>query len=130
MTMFSFSHNHMAKRSHYCIMIFLTSEFLTMDTTHIHSIVLHFPPFLPSPLAYHPDMYYQGLCTQGLSARGYGWDPSYRAEEGHGNTLEDYHQRRLRTIMASKVLPSMASVLQVVDSCWESLPVQARFGLQ
>ena len=47
--MFLTSHNHMAKRSHYCIMIFSTSEFYSMDT---------FPPSFSSTSSITPPPLY------------------------------------------------------------------------
>ena len=47
--MFSFSHNHMAKRSHYHIMIFLTSEYYSMDAS---------PPSFPSTSSTTPPPLY------------------------------------------------------------------------
>ena len=56
--MFLTLHNNMAKRSHYHIMIFSTSEFYSTDTPHPHF------PLLP-PLSHHPNTHHQCLHSMG-----------------------------------------------------------------
>ena len=102
--MFHSSHDHMAKRSHYRIMIFLRLRSSILRThSHPHSLLL--PPQLHHP--YTPRLY---RSTTVLLGGGYHPVAKCGHPARHDCTEEDSHHSRLGTAMVKWVLPSRKSV--------------------
>ena len=114
--MFQSSHDHMAKRSHYHIMI-LSFRSTTDLWTHPHSHFLLLPP-----QSHHP--YTPRLCRTTTALFGGGYHPV--AKCGHPEDLscteEDSSHSRLGTAKVEWVLPSRKSVQPDGLGCREPSP--------
>ena len=104
--MFHLSHNHMAKRSHYRIMIFYQLQSSILQT-HFHP---HFLVPLPPPHPYTRHQYPRNTAPPGEE---HATAPPYDAEEDLGNTVEDYVWPKLEPAKVRLVLPSNPSVQRV-----------------
>ena len=122
--MFHSSHDHMAKRSHYRIMIFcgLRSSILR---THPHPHSLPLPPQL-----HHPYTHHLGPRNTDPPGEESPLDEMCGDQGGPDCTEEDYVRPRLEPARVRLVLPSKKSGPQDGRCCREPLPDQARFGRQ
>ena len=114
--MFHSSHDHMAKRSHYRIMIFLQLR-SSILRTHSHPHFLLFPPQL-----HHP--YTPRLCRSTTAPLAEGYHPveRYGHPEDPCCTEEDFRRSRLGIAKVERVLPSRKSVQPDGPCCWEPSP--------
>ena len=123
--MFHSHHDHMAKRSHYRIMIFFDFGVYSILRTPPH------PRFLPPPpQPHHPYTRHRGPRNTDRLEEGSLLDAPYGEEEDPDCTAEDCVRPRLEPAMVESVLPSKKSGQRVGQDYRESSPDQARFGRQ